>query len=164
MRLAILLLVLGLASCSRSGDQTTARERPETKSAGSEPNFDKVAVADLRTAAEAGSAPAQRELAARMLFGEGMTANPAGALVWVERAAKGGDETAALWMGRKLLNDPPERIAAAAWFLIAAEGTNSAIRQDAASELEALVPSAEELVQAEQLSSKWEVGMSKGPK
>jgi len=164
MRLAMLLLFLGLASCSKPAGQPTAPGSQATRFAASEKNFETVGIADLRTAAEAGNAEAQRELGSRMLFGKGVVADPAGALAWVERAAKGGDATAALWVGRKFLNDPPDRIAAGAWFLIASERTNPAIRQDTIGELEALAMSAEELTEAKLFSAKLKHEMSKGSK
>lgn len=171
MRLEILLSVfLSLtAGCSKhvqqpaTEDQSTPNApssseaiRPEESGA----SFGKAGAGDLRAAAVAGNAPAQRELAERMLFGKGLPADPEGALVWVERAARGGDATATLWMGRKHLSEPQDRIAAAAWFLLAANGQNPAVRQDAAGELEALALSAAELDLARTLESKLKAEIS----
>lgn len=165
VRLEILLAVsIGLAAgCSKPGQQPVAENpstpkapsgwevsRPEESVAG----IEKTGPGDLRAAAEAGNAPAQRELAARMLFGKGMAADPAGAMVWVERAARGGDARAALWMGRKFLNEPQDRVSAAAWFLVAAAGDNPSVSQDVAGELEALALSPQELDRAKSLKAK----------
>jgi len=48
-------------------------------------------------------------------------------------------------MGRSALNQPPDRIEACAWFLIAKEGQSLAIQQDASGELDAIDPSQKEL-------------------
>jgi len=166
MRPALLLpftLILGLAACSKPEKQATSQVSPPQETtpspganypAESHPDLGKTGLDDLRAAAEEGSAGAQRELAVRILFGQGVAADPTGALVWVERAAKGGDPSAALWMGRKFLNEPPDRIAAASWFLTAAEAGNTAVRQDTVGELEALALSAQERDQATLLSIK----------
>jgi TPR repeat protein len=108
-----------------------------------------VPITELRKSAEEGRAASQRELAGRLLFGQGVTADPAAALVWARKAALNGDETASLWTGRAALNEPDGRIEAAAWFLIGKTGGNAAIRQDAENEIEALGLTGEELALAE---------------
>jgi TPR repeat protein len=103
----------------------------------------------LRAAAESGGAEAQRELAGRLLFGkDGIPADPEEAVTWARKAANNGDETAMLWTGRAALDEPAGRIEAGAWFLIAKDGTNAAVRQDAAGELDALGLSNDELARA----------------
>lgn len=175
MRFAILFLMLGMSfvGCSKSEKpppsagnslEQNAPAAAVSEKGGTQSNFESAGIEDLRTAAEAGVAPAQRELAARMLFGKGMAADPAGALVWVERAARGGDTTATLWMGRKFLNEPPDRVAAGAWFLLAAESGTPAVKQDAAGELEALALSAVELDQARTLKAKLKTETSRSSK
>jgi hypothetical protein len=62
-------------------------------------------------------------------------------------------------MGQNIPNDPPDRIAAAAWFLIASERTNTAIRQDTIGELEALNLSAQDRDRTEHLSAKLQPGI-----
>ena len=94
---------MSFVGCSRSEKQPFDLDNPSQEDAlgfgenhlgGSRSDFGKAGAEELRAAAEAGVAPAQRELAARMLFGKGMPADPAAAIVWVERAARGGDATA----------------------------------------------------------------------
>jgi TPR repeat protein len=114
-----------------------------------EPGTPRASLADLRKAAEGGSPSAQRDLAGRLLFGEGGTpADPAEAVIWARKAALNGDETAALWTGRAALGGLNGRIEAAAWFLIAKSGVNAATQQDAEGEIEALALSADELTLA----------------
>lgn len=135
----VALLILLLAACSKPRSSPDSAATADPRELGAE---------DLRAAAQTGQASAQRELAGRLLFGQGMDADPGAAAAWAERAALGGDETAAVWMGRRLLNEPPDRIAAAAWFMVAAASTNPSVRQDANGELAALTLSAEEQAQA----------------
>jgi TPR repeat protein len=105
-------------------------------------------IEDLRQLAEEGKAASQRELAGRLLFGEGVPADPEAAVTWARKAALNGDETASLWTGRAALEKPGGRIEASAWFLIGKAGGNAAVRQDAAGEIEALQLSEEELALA----------------
>ena len=93
------------------------------------------------------SAPAWQETVQGLLFAGGSPEDIAGALRLVEKQARAGDPTAALWMGRGLLNDPPDRAGAAAWFLVAASSRQTA--SDAQGELDALALTTEELAAAE---------------
>lgn len=95
-------------------------------------------VGSLRADAENNQSEVQLELARRLLWGEGMPANPAESIRWARRAAMNGEELAALWTGRAALNEPVDRIEASAWFLIALEAQEAAVREDASSELSAL--------------------------
>ena len=146
----LLLIAMFCAGCSRNSD---APGNDESKPDAALPILEKAIPKDsstsieaLRAAAESGGAEAQRELAVRLLFGkDGIPADPAEAVIWARKAANNGDETAMLWTGRATLNEPAGRIEAGAWFLIAKDGTNAAIRQDAAGELDALGLSNDEL-------------------
>lgn len=109
----------------------------------------------LEAAAVAGEPAAQREWAGRLLFGQGVPQDIPAALAWTEKAARGGDARAAVWMGRKLLGEE-ERVSAAAWFLVAAESDQPGSAQDARAELEALTPTAEELASARALADGWQ--------
>lgn len=105
----------------------------------------------VKAAAETGAASAQREWAGRLLFGQGVPQDIPAALKWTEKAAQGGDAQAAVWMGRQLLEEP-QRVRAAAWFIIAAESGQPGPVQDARVELEALAPTPEELSSARTLT------------
>lgn len=139
VRHVTLVLLIGCAAaCSR---QDAGRIAPTI-------DYAQAPADEVMTAAEGGDPAAQRELAGRMLFGRGMPADPVAASMWAERAAMGGDDTAAIWMGRLLLKKTAQRVEAAAWFMVAAASTNPAVRQDAAGELAALVLSANEQTKA----------------
>jgi TPR repeat protein len=137
----ILILLIFCAGCSRPPGNPV-------KDARQEDNDSLVPIAELRKSAEEGRAAAQRELAGRLLFGQGVAADPAEAVVWARKAALNGDETASLWTGRAALEKPHGRIEASAWFLIGKAGGNAAIRQDAEGEIEALKLTNEELTMA----------------
>jgi TPR repeat protein len=151
MRSVVIFLML-FAGCSRQPPPSgTDSDRAESAAhvEQREPSTPRVSLADLRKAAEGGSPSAQRDLAGRLLFGEGGTpADPAEAVIWARKAALNGDETASLWTGRAALQEPGGRIEAAAWFLIAKRGGNAAIQQDAEGEIEALGLSHDELALA----------------
>jgi hypothetical protein len=93
------------------------------------------------------SAPAWQERVKQLLFEAGKPSDIAEALRLVEKQARAGDSTAALWMGRSLLNEPPDRTGAAAWFLVAASSPETA--SDAQGELDSLALTPEELAAAE---------------
>ena len=143
------ILLTFCAGCSRNSttqDAGEVKQNPNVAAAISN-NSDKppTSLESLREAAEKGGALAQRELATRLLFGRGVPADPQEAVMWAKKAAHNGDPTAMLWTGRAALNEPADRIEAGAWFLIAKDGTNAAVRQDAAGELDALGLSNDEL-------------------
>jgi len=146
----LVLLAIFSTGCSRNSD---VPGNDESKPAAAVPMLEKAIPKDsatsieaLRAAAESGGAEAQRELAARLLFGkDGIPADPAEAVIWARKAANNGDETAMLWTGRAALNEPGDRIEAGAWFLIAKEGGDAVVRQDAAGEFDALGLSNDEL-------------------
>lgn len=94
--------------------------------------------AEIRNAAEGGQTAAQRELARRLVFGDGVTQDLAEAWVWLERAARAGDATAALWLGRKYQEEPADTVAAGAWLYVARRSADPAIREDAEGEWVAL--------------------------
>jgi|688.fasta_scaffold310231_2 TPR repeat protein len=137
MRCLLLFLLLG-AGCSRS-PEPPANDAPR-ESAGSP-----VPIEEIRRDAEQGRPASQRELAGRLLFGDGVATDPAAAVVWARRAALNGDAIAALWTGRSALSEPGGRVEAAAWFLVSKTGADEAASQDAAAELEALALSEAEL-------------------
>jgi len=140
MRCLLLFLLLG-AGCSRS-PEPPANDAPR-ESAGPP-----VPIEEIRRDAEQGRPASQRELAGRLLFGDGVATDPAAAVVWARRAACNGDAIAALWTGRSALSEPGEpggRVEAAAWFLVSKTGADEAASQDAAAELEALALSEAEL-------------------
>jgi TPR repeat protein len=138
-------LVIFLMLCAGCSRQPITSARKAQKQASD--SID--SIEGLRQLAEGGKAASQRELAGRLLLGQGVNADPAAAVIWARKAALNGDETASLWMGRAALNEPDGRIEAAAWFLIGKTGGNAAIRQDAAGEIEALGLTGEELALAE---------------
>ena len=143
----LLILVFLCVGCSRqpeASENETLNGLVQPAPAAS-PSLKERSIDSLRQAAENDQPEAQRELSMRLLFGQGTTADPTEALTWAKRAAMNGDETAALWMGRSALNQPPDRIEACAWFLIAKEGQSPAIQQDASGELDAINLSQKEL-------------------
>lgn len=149
----LVLLAIFCAGCSRDSDVSgKVEEKPNAALRTAEnasPRDSATSIEAHRAAAESGGAKAQRELAARLLFGkDGIPADPAEAVIWARKAANNGDETAMLWTGRATLNEPAGRAEAGAWFLIAKDGTNAAVRQDAAGELDALGLSNDELARA----------------
>jgi len=103
--------------------------------------------AAIAPAGDETSVPAWQETVKGLLFAGGSPDDIAGALRLVEKQARAGDPTAALWMGRGLLNDPPDRTGAAAWFLVAASSRQTA--SDAQGELDALALTPEERAAAE---------------
>ncbi|MGZ0709690.1 tetratricopeptide repeat protein [Coraliomargarita sp. W4R53] len=110
-----------------------------------QPSLDQVVPIDansdidaLRQSAANNHPEAQRELAKRLLFGDGVPADPAESIHWARRAALNGDELAALWTGRVALNEPIDRIEAGAWFMIAQQAQEAFVREDATGEMEAL--------------------------
>lgn len=141
----LLLLVILFAGCSRQPDLPAEEKSKATPPPVAEIPLKDLSLDDLRQAAEGNNPQAQRELAQRLLFGQGITADPAEAIRWVQRAALNGDETASLWMGRAALNNPTDRMEAGAWFLIAAQAQSAAVQQDASGELDALHLTEEEL-------------------
>ncbi len=139
------LLVIFFTGCSRQPDPS-AEEKPESPTpAIAEIPLKEWTIDALRQAAESAHPQAQRELAQRLLFGQGTAADPAEAILWTQQAAKNGDETASLWMGRLALNEPLDRVEAGAWFLIAGQAQGVAVQQDASGELAALNLTKEEL-------------------
>jgi TPR repeat protein len=140
----LLVFLLLCAGCSRP-PEAPVKGAENTDLMEDGPNASAVSLEELRRGAEGGRAASQRELAGRLLFGQGVPADPAAAVVWARKAALHGDETASLWTGRAVLGEPNGRLEAAAWFLICEAGTNKAISQDAAAELAALALSQEQL-------------------
>lgn len=163
---SVLLLIL-CAACSRKSparDASKVKQDPHVAAAISN-SSDKppTSLESLRETAEKGGAVAQRELATRLLFGKGVPADPQEAVVWAKKAAHHGDSTAMLWTGRAALNEPANRIEAAAWFLTAGKSNNAAIQQDAAGEIETLGLSKEELAQAKMRAAELEKTISRNP-
>ena len=140
MRWLVIFLML-CAGCSRQAATPASDSQKQASDS-------TASIEDLRQLAEEGKAAPQRELARRLLFGEGVEADPVRAVDWARKAALNGDETASLWTGRAALNEPDGRIEAAAWFLIGKTGGNAAIRQDAENEIEAMGLTGEELALA----------------
>jgi len=142
----VVFLILLCVGCSRNPD--TRSKDGSLVSLADQVKPGDFPIESLRHAAGNDEPEAQRELAKRLLFGQGVAANPTEALVWTKRAAANGDETASLWVGRAALNDPPDRVEACAWFLVATEALNTAVRQDALAEIETLAPSKNEISMA----------------
>ena len=86
-----------------------------------------------RLSAEAGYTPAQNYLGFRLIRGEGVPADPAGGLAWIEKAALAGDVKAANNLGALLAEGKivePDRDKALFWFGRAADaGLPSAMAQ-----------------------------------
>lgn len=134
--LCLLPLCALLAGCG-------AEPRPDASPAGERGG------AEIPPPGEQGAAERPRDFREEvrgLLFEGGTEEDLARARRLVEEAAQAGDPTAALWMGRSLLGEPPDRIRAAAWFLVASPFPGPG--DDARGELEALALSPAELAAA----------------
>ncbi len=153
--LRILIVALFLVGCSPESDlplESGGSESRESVKAGSSQLADyaaeskAVSLTDLIDASE--TAAAQRQEAWRLLVGDGHAADPDEAIKLATRAATAGDSIAMLWTGRAALHSGGNRIEAAAWFLLAQEGSNAGTREDAKGEYEALDLTQEEIESA----------------
>lgn len=141
---AALVFMAALCGCSRGPDTVEQQARKGDRDAQyalaqrDAETAPAQALVWLRKAAENDHPAAQHELAERLLFGDGLPADPQEAVRWIRRAAANGHDASALGMGRLQLGESGDPVEACAWLLCASQSSVAAVREDARSELEAL--------------------------